>query len=115
MIRQRMISRIVWQWSRLDVRLVDAPLGGTEAAHNKENDGDAQVGERHAHPHFFRERVHEAEHAGELFHRLFDHDADAKVHEWLGEIHHSLACRVNCQSRHGQVGLLFFHIFNRPQ
>ena len=86
------------------VRVV--PLVGAEAGEHEHQHADEEVGGDHVDPDLDGERVEEREEAGALAPRLLEEDADAEVHERLGEVDHLLAHVGDGQRRDGQVGLL---------
>jgi len=73
--------------------VLDLPLLGTEPADEEQDDADGQVREHDTQPDVRVERVHEREDARLLLLRLFDHDADAEVHERFAEVDDSLSRR----------------------
>ena len=91
-------------WSALLV--FDLPLVWTEPTDEEEDKADANVWKYDAHPDVIREWIHEREHSRFLLLRLLDHDADAKVHEWLREVNDSFAHWWDGQRCYGDVSFL---------
>ena len=105
-VRSRRLDRGHLDGREGDVGLFDAPLCAAESADDKQDDGNAQISECHAHPNFFRQRVHKAEDAGEFLHGFLDHYADPEVHKRFAKVHHSFPARIDGQRRHSQIRFL---------
>ena len=78
----------------------------TESADNGQRNADTGVRQDNAQPDVVVERVHEREDAWFLLLWLLDHNADAEIHERLGEVDVMLAFRCDRQRRYSYVRLL---------
>jgi len=63
-----------------------APLVRSKSRNDEQREADDQVGDQHVDPDLEAERRQEREEAGRLAHRSLEQNADAEVHERLGEI-----------------------------
>ena len=77
-----------------------------EPAHKVEDETDGQEAHGDTEPHEFVQRVHEGEDTWLGLVWLLDHDGNPRVHERLGEIHHSLTVFSDRQRSHGDVFFL---------
>ena len=75
----------------------------------EQHQADEQVAAEHRQPDLERQRRQEREEAGRLVGRPLEQDADAEVHERLGEVDDFLAHVADRQRRDGQVRLLSPH------
>jgi len=82
------------------------PLVRAEACHDEQCHAHDQVRSQHRQPDLERQRRQEGEEAGRLVHWAPEEDADAEVHEGLGEVDHFLAHVADRQRRHCHVRLL---------
>lgn len=74
--------------------------------HNKQDDGNCDVGENNAHPDLLAQRIQKAEDPGFLFDGLFYHDADAERHERFTKIDHAFSLGGDGDGCDRYVGLL---------
>ena len=86
------------------VRVV--PLVRTESRENEQHEADEKIGCHHVNPDMDGQRRQEGEEARVLARRLLEEDANAEVHEGLGEVDDLLARIADGQRGHRQVHFL---------
>lgn len=82
------------------------PFVRREARHDVNGERDENVGGEDVQPDVDGQRCHEGEESGGRTGGHFEEDADAEVHERLGEIDDGLARIVDGHGADGQVGFL---------
>jgi len=82
------------------------PLVRSKPRDDEQRKADDQVGDQHVDPDFKPQRRQERKEARRFIHRTLEENADAEIHEWLGEVDDLFTYEADGHRRHGKVRLL---------
>ena len=129
--------RILQCWFDIDIFCIAyntgvrvVPLVRGEARHDKQGEGDEDVGGQHVQPDLYRQRVHETggsechysrpsqhppaspEQSGGFPAGDLEQDGDAEVHEGFGKVDHGLAEEVDRHRPHRDIRLVLHQLLD---